>query len=412
MSKKLLEENREERRRFDRSLFPPAPTHQDHGVTPAIFEQWRSPRFGTENPTNLTNPFWVWQVKTKISSMWVLREMLSEEERKDERSSDSLELTWCMDRYYRTLTHLPDGVLIFIGGWNDDPGCPTCTDYNDVVVIAPSGEVSIYGYPEDCFPPIQNHSATLVARKIVIIGKQIYSHDRNANSQFVYLLDVDTFVIQRIETHGEIPPALFDPSTELAPDGKVIRVTDGEIDRGYDLSNIENIDDWSLDVSTWQWKRLTKRNWSRWEFHRMDGERNHIADFRSCLEEKERLEDYLENLPVHVWRFDMKERLKSRLKKACDEVGQKVDLDDIASLYRPSIPHEEVMDDSGDIDLEKIQIAGVLVRFAEVYGKGIQMTIEGELPASTIQTLIEEILAKFKLLENAEWKVKPIQSTR
>lgn len=390
--------------------FRPTPTHQDHGVTRAIFDEWRSPRFGTSNPTNLTNPFWVWQVKTKIKAFWVLREILSEKEMANSWDHPSPKPTWCMDRWDKTLTHLPDGRLVFIGGWDEDKLYNLFAHYNDVVVIEPSGQVTIYGYPEECFPSTHKHTATLVGHEVVIIGNREFSGNRDLKTRFVYVLDVRTFVMRRVETRGAILPAISGHEANLASDGKSIRITGGIIDRGHDLSDVENIEDWSLDLSTWSWTMLTHRNWPRWEFRRDDGRSNHIWNFRHCLREKKMLEDYLRSNPLLAWRLSLKEKLESSLKENLDKVGQPLDLKLIASLYRPSIPHEPVIDDGDEVDLKKIRMDGILVRFTEDSSDGIQMTVEGNLPAFTTQIVIDEILAKLKLLENAEWKVEPIDS--
>jgi hypothetical protein len=37
-------------------------------VTPALFAEWRAPRFGASNPERLTNPVWEWLIRSEQSA--------------------------------------------------------------------------------------------------------------------------------------------------------------------------------------------------------------------------------------------------------------------------------------------------------------------------------------------------------
>ena len=37
------------------------------GVTPKIFKEWRSPRYGTSNPERMNNPLWEWLIESKLA---------------------------------------------------------------------------------------------------------------------------------------------------------------------------------------------------------------------------------------------------------------------------------------------------------------------------------------------------------
>lgn len=315
-----------------------------------------------------------------------------------------------MDRRNVTLTCLPDGRLVFIGGWNEDPCCPVDAVYNDIVVIDPSGEVAIFGYPEDCFPPMRDHTATLVGHEIVIIGSDDSPLKRTLQSDVVYALNLHDYSMRRVETRGDIPPTVSGHWAELEPDGKAVRITDGDFYRGPDLSEIENLDDWTFDPSTGIWKRLTNRNWPRWEFKRKDRKRNHLWDLRSLFDQKQRLQENLKNDPISTWKYSWKEKYESALQELVEKMERDVDWNLFTSLYFPSsIPHKQVIWPDGELDLRRFEVDGVLVRFRENSSVGSQMTIEGELPGSTIQVLVEEILANLKALERVEWTAEEIK---
>src|SRR5262245_20211093 len=69
---------------------------------------------------------------------------------------------WCFQRFGQSITQLPDGRIIEIGGEHEDHYDPDFCIYNDVVVHRGDGAFDIFGYPEDVFPPTDFHTATLV----------------------------------------------------------------------------------------------------------------------------------------------------------------------------------------------------------------------------------------------------------
>ena len=73
---------------------------------------------------------------------------------------------WCFDRFGTSKTALEDGRTVHIGGEHEDFYDPDFHIYNDVIVVSSSGQVAIYGYPLEAFPPIDFHSATLVGKTI------------------------------------------------------------------------------------------------------------------------------------------------------------------------------------------------------------------------------------------------------
>jgi hypothetical protein len=108
-----------------------------------------------------------------------------------------------LSRYGQSITLLPDGRVIAIGGYHDDP--PDFCIYNDVVVYDERGNFKIYGYPKDVFPPTDFHTATLVDDWIYIIGNIGYDKDRIEGETPVYRLNCTTFAIEPVITAGECP---------------------------------------------------------------------------------------------------------------------------------------------------------------------------------------------------------------
>lgn len=54
---------------------------------------------------------------------------------------------WSFQRFGQTLTVLPDGRRIIIGGEHEDAYDPDFCIYNDVTVLHPDGRIQIFGYP-------------------------------------------------------------------------------------------------------------------------------------------------------------------------------------------------------------------------------------------------------------------------
>ncbi len=91
---------------------------------------------------------------------------------------DSLGPVWCNERFGASLTELPDGRFVQIGGEHEDFYDPDFCIYNDVIVFDGKGNFQIYGYSRETFPPTDFHSATLVGEFIYIVGSLGYVDER------------------------------------------------------------------------------------------------------------------------------------------------------------------------------------------------------------------------------------------
>jgi len=171
----------------------------------------------------------------------------------------------------------------------------------------------------------------------------------------------------------------------LDPHGDLIKISGGKIDRGEDRTLIENIDDWQLDLSSWAWRRLTQRKWSRWEINRADKQQNHLWEIRQALWSLEVnwLDDYQKSI----------EMLR-------DELGCEPDVKIVKDIYRPDVQHESVPEVEEEYETHRIIVDGVIVRYVEDR-HGVQMAVEGQLPKDIIKKLVEDVRNKLSILENS-----------
>jgi hypothetical protein len=202
---------------------------------------------GTANPSIMDKPFWKYMI-ARGGSAYSARRLLHNKEDlakggkfEHAKCSDwSLDPVWCFSRFGGTVTKLPDGRFVHIGGEHEDYYDSDFCIYNDVVVItvpqlsnpAPSStpgddilkdceiplsriiapeDITIYGYPLHVFPPTDFHTSTYICDPrsgkefIYIIGGLGYEGSASRHQTDVYRLDLSNFGIQRLETVGAKP---------------------------------------------------------------------------------------------------------------------------------------------------------------------------------------------------------------
>ncbi|KAF2727203.1 hypothetical protein EJ04DRAFT_517406 [Polyplosphaeria fusca] len=195
---------------------------------------------------------------------------------------------WCFSRFGQSTTKLPHGTLVYIGGEHEDWYDPDFLIFNDVVVMErsagkmdgiakPRREFTIYGYPEEVFPPTDFHTATFVPslNAIVIIGNIGYGTIarkamRDEGQTPVYRLDVGTWKMTEIETEGDCPSGICRHEAALESDGAapIIRVRGTEdhpylsattrymVRDGEEVSvEVDHNETWTLDVFEKKWKK-------------------------------------------------------------------------------------------------------------------------------------------------------------
>jgi len=380
----------------------------DPVVTPELFREWRSPRFGQSNPERMNNPVWEWVIRSRLNAYMAAQRLLGP-------STSDVEPGWCFDRFGQSSTRLPDGRKVLIAGEHEDHYDPDFYIYNDVVVLHQDGRIDIFGYPRNIFPPTDFHSATLAGNRIVIIGNLGYPEERQPGTTPVAVLDLATFAVSKVVTAGIPPGWLHRQSAALSEDGAFIVIRRGLLDRGDgDGSLVENIDDWRLRLTDWSWERLTEHRWQRWDIRRVDRKHNHLWQIRLTL--------FCRDARL-VQEFD---RQNEELTQAC---GAAPDLDLVLKLYRPGLLHEEIpkveharacpprrpagllQEDMPEVEEEhnvfRIRIDGIVVRYVED-SHSVQMTLEGVLPQVSVQTLVADLLAKLSALENAPYEARQL----
>ena len=185
---------------------PPDPDVTLLTATAAEFARASARRFGAGNPEPMNEPFWLAMIRSGIEAYGAGQTF-------GVPRTCPRDPVWCAHRFGQSLTFLPDGRIVQIGGEHEDFYDPDFCIYNDVFVHSPGGAIAIYGYPRDVFPPTDFHTATRMGNAIVVIGALGYQGTRGYGTTPVFRLDLATFRMERVETTGEGPAG----STSTAP---------------------------------------------------------------------------------------------------------------------------------------------------------------------------------------------------
>lgn len=358
----------------------------DSAITPEIFAEWRSPRFGSTNPERMNNPFWEWMIRTRLNGFQGNEKL---------NGPDSFEAgpTWCFTRFGQSRTTLPDNREILIAGEHEDHYDPDFFIYNDVVVKHPNGQIDIFGYPKEAFPPTDFHTATLVGGKILLIGSLGYPAERKPGVTQILTLDPATMKISLCESSGASPGWIFEHSAELSEDGHSIVVKGGKIAREPNTF-VDNIDEWKLDLSNRTWERLTALNWPRWSVQPKDHRTNSLWRVNSAM----------------TMRGDkvFNQMFENTMQEFREEHNVPLDLDLAAALFQPDIPHEQMQPLPNDTNAKRIRVNGIVVRYQDDMHK-VVITAEGDLEPSLLKQLAIDLRDKLSRLENREYEIIPIE---
>ena len=214
--------------------------------------QGKQPRFGRRNPDIMDIPFWRDMIDSGLSA-YRARSQFDDTDSLFKDGNLVINPAWTFDRYGQSLTLLPDGRVITIGGEHEDSYDADFCIYNDVTVFDGKGGFTIYGYPADVFPPTDFHSATLVGSDIYIIGSLGYINARDFGNMPVYRLNCDSFNIEKISTSGDKPEWVFSHRARLLNNS--IEISGGEIIRENQTENIQNELTYSLDLDSMCWRQ-------------------------------------------------------------------------------------------------------------------------------------------------------------
>ena len=217
-------------------------------VSPDDFRQTFTRSFGEHNPERMDFPFWQAMIRSGVSAYEGGR-------RFKEKGRTLQEPVWCAQRYGQSLTLLPDGRAVQIGGEHEDFYDADFCIYNDVFVYKDDGSVAIYGYPEADFPPTDFHTATLLGDYIYVIGSLGYMGSRRYGETPVYRLDIHTLSMDRLDAGGEAPGWIFmHRAAAVSPHG--IRVWAGTVAKDGDKElHEQNLGTFVLDLDRMLWLR-------------------------------------------------------------------------------------------------------------------------------------------------------------
>jgi hypothetical protein len=341
------------------------------------FLAWRSPPQMKESPTRLHNPLWHWLVRTRHSAHSANEVFMGP-------SSYDAGPMWCFDRFGKSETELPDGRVVHIGGEHEDYYDPDFFIYNDVTIIEPDGAIEIWGYEPNVFPPTDFHSATLIGKSVFIIGCLGSAEQRVIGRTPVYQLELDTMTITPAATSGEAPGWLHRHSAELSDDCQAIVVRGGEVWHGPERPMQENIDSWSLDVTSGIWTRITTLDWQRWTMVRVDRKPNRLYDVRQELWHRDHGWPGLES----YWKHE-----------------DKPDFEALASLYRLDAT-SPAPENASAHNVYQISVDGVAIRFTE-NTSSVRAIVEGRLSDIRLEELQGKTLATLQRLDSAEWQIEP-----
>lgn len=206
-------------------------------------------RFGRANPELVDYPFWNEMVRTGRSAYQARRQF--------GYIDGFTKPVWCFDRFGMSLTALPDGRFVQIGGEHEDFYMPDFNIYNDVTVHDGAGRFQIRIYPAEVFPPTDFHSATYVDGFIYIIGRLGYHGTREYSMTPVYRLSCADWKMEEIATSGDNPGWIYKHQAEslggnaiLVSGGKICREIDGKED------HFDNEQTYRLDLTSRIWTRV------------------------------------------------------------------------------------------------------------------------------------------------------------
>jgi hypothetical protein len=201
------------------------------------------------NPERMSRPFWEAMVHCGVSAYEARRHF-------EGACGPVAEPVWCAQRFGQSLTLLPDGRAVQIGGEHEDFYDPDFCIYNDVFVHEPDGSVAVYGYPQSVFPPTDFHTATRVGDAVYVIGSLGYQGTRRYGQTPVYWLDLHTLRMERLDTRGDAPGWLY-KHWAAAVDSHGIRVWGGTVvtGNGSGESHEQNRGSFVLDLDRLLWSR-------------------------------------------------------------------------------------------------------------------------------------------------------------
>lgn len=377
-------------------------------ISRAQYEEWRQPRLGRSNPERLDNPVWTWLVKSGLSAYQANAGFGCPGPFDEGWTGPG----WCFDRMGCPRVDLPDGRKVWIAGEHEDSYDPDFFIYNDVVVQDAGGEVAIFGYPEEVFPPTDFHTATLDEGRgcIWIVGSLGHPEQRRPGVTPVFGLELGSFAIAEVAAGSGGPGWIHSHRARLEAGGARLILSRGicATDAGT-LS--DQIDDWALDLQRGSWERLSRRRFRQWELRRKDGGKLHLIEMLSL---------HLDARLRASGGEGLGEGYPDLLGDAREEIGAHFDPEIFTALYRPPVDFVALEDDEDAeetdwwdntrFDEAKLRIGSCLARYCHDDERA-SVKLEGELPADIERALVEDLRHKLSKLHAADFSAECVASS-
>jgi ankyrin repeat protein len=243
--------------------FSPEPDPLLLDCTENEFEVGRVRRFGARNGDDMTSPYMLAMIRSGVNAYGAMQQLCNDPNKYRRFGEGAIPPVWCAHRFGQSLTLLPDGRIVQIGGEHEDYYDPDFCIYNDVFVHHPDGAIRVYGYPEAVFPSTDFHTATLMEfggdPSIFVIGNLGYIKQRQPGHTPVYRLRIRDWTMHAVRTHGTSPGWIYQHGARrLSPDE--IEVSGGKVwtgqEDGGSLDNLERR--YVLNVRSGQWRQMSE----------------------------------------------------------------------------------------------------------------------------------------------------------
>lgn len=228
--------------------------------TEAQIETHANSQFASRNGQDVTTPYKLAMIRSGVNAYLATKILARDSGSFPRFGPHAVSPVWCANRFGQSLTFLPDGRIVQIGGEHEDGYDPDFCIYNDVFVHLPDGDIRVHGYPKELFPPTDFHTATLIGTgsdlSIIVIGCLGYPEQRRAGHTPVYRLRVRDWTMQPVTTRGDAPGWLYKHAARQASADE-IEVWAGQALRDTPLGEAweTNSDRYLLHLPTGRWRR-------------------------------------------------------------------------------------------------------------------------------------------------------------
>lgn len=333
------------------------------------------------NPTPIHDPVLYWIIQHRYAG-YQLRDLIE--------AHTTLEPeypVWCFDRMVQSCTSLPDGRQILISGEHEDFYDPDFFIYNDVVVIHPDGQIELFEYPLDQFPPTDFHTTIFdeSRHRLIIVGNISHPEYRQTHTTQVAVLDLNTMQISMPTTTGHAPNWLSACQLEWHIAGEVLKISQGQVMNSHISACTKNLSDWFLDVQTWEWSKSDLPAPQHWCFYRSDLNWMHLYEMSRFFSSIQL------NLDSH-----------SAQQALLESIGTIPSLTVFEQLFQPPIAHQRIeREDENCFNRTCLQIDNQPIQYIDEMFC-IELIMPHEFDPVLAQQLIEDLRSKLSLLENIE----------